>query len=72
MKELTFQELQEIEGGGFWDGFCTGIGIADGAYAIGAGLAYYGVITVFQGLVLFLNMESSRLSITILSTAITP
>jgi bacteriocin-like protein len=49
MKELTFQELQEIEGGGFWDGFCTGIGIADGAYAIGAGLAYYGVITVSSG-----------------------
>ena len=27
MKEIEFNEMSKISGGGFWDGFCTGAAV---------------------------------------------
>ncbi|HKK74283.1 MAG TPA: hypothetical protein VJ953_04355 [Saprospiraceae bacterium] len=36
MKELTINQLEVIEGGGFWGGFCTTVAILDAAGAAAA------------------------------------
>lgn len=49
MKTMKIEDLHLIQGGGFWDGFCAGIGIADGVGSVVAGLAARGVITLASG-----------------------
>jgi hypothetical protein len=49
MKKNDIQSLDKIEGGGFWSGFCAGIGVADGVGSVVAGLAARGVITLASG-----------------------
>lgn len=46
MKELNLQQLEEINGFGFWEGFCGSTSIIGGAAGIAA---YAGLITITGG-----------------------
>jgi len=49
MKDLTIYDIQQIEGGAFWDTFCKGIGVADAVGGGMAALARLGLISLNSG-----------------------
>jgi len=51
MKELTFDQMTEIEGYGFWSGFCDGVAAASSIAAIYGGYAFYAGIALGPGAV---------------------
>ena len=48
MKSLDVKALEEIQGAGFWDGFCAGVSIGGGLAAI-AGAVTLGAGAVIVG-----------------------
>lgn len=50
MEKLNFEEMKKIDGGGFWDGVCTGFGFGS------VGIALLGISTGPLGFAIFTSV----------------